>query len=111
MSKLGNFVWGIADLLRGPYTPHQYGSVILPMTILRRLECVMEPHREVMAKIVAEYDDNLRRKAFVRRATDLLFYNTSAFTLERALSDPDNLAANLVDYVNGFHPDCCGLCR
>ncbi|MEU7714466.1 class I SAM-dependent DNA methyltransferase [Micromonospora chalcea] len=102
MSKLGNFVWGIADLLRGPYRPHQYGSVILPMTILRRLECVMEPHREAMTKIIAEYDDDLRRKTFVRRATKLPFYNTSAFTLERALKDPDNLAANLVDYINGF---------
>ncbi|MEV5768634.1 class I SAM-dependent DNA methyltransferase [Micromonospora sp. NPDC052213] len=102
MSKLGNFVWGIADLLRGPYKPHQYGAVILPMTILRRLECVMEPHREAMAKIVAEHDDDLRRKTFVRRATGLPFYNTSAFTLEVALEDPDNLAANLVDYINGF---------
>ena len=95
-------MWNIADLLRGPYKPHQYGAVILPMTILRRLECVMEPHRDAMVKIVKEYDDELRRKTYVRRATGLPFYNASAFTLEQALKDPDNLAANLVDYVNGF---------
>ena len=96
---------GIADLLRGPYKPHQYGAVILPMTILRRLECVMEPHREAMANIVAEHEDDLRRKAFVRRATGLPFYNISAFTLEKSLEDPDNLAADLFDYISGFTSD------
>jgi type I restriction enzyme M protein len=54
MSALSNLVWGIADVLRGPYKPNQYGSVILPFTILRRLECVMEPHREVMTAVVQE---------------------------------------------------------
>lgn len=62
----------------------------------------MEPEREAMAKIIEKYDDEVRRKAFVRRGTGLPFYNTSAFTLGRALEDPDNLAANLVDYINGF---------
>ncbi|MGH3209017.1 MAG: hypothetical protein ACRDNO_14770 [Trebonia sp.] len=53
------------------------------MTILRRLECVMEPHREAMAHVLLEYDDDLRRKAYVSRAAGLPFYNTSAFTLEK----------------------------
>jgi type I restriction enzyme M protein len=102
VSNIGSFVWGIADLLRGPYRPNQYGGVILPMTMLRRLECVMEPHREAMAKIIAEYDDDLQRKARVRRATGLPFYNISQFSLEKTLKDPDNLAADLVDYIMGF---------
>jgi type I restriction enzyme M protein len=102
VSSLGNFVWGVADLLRGPYRPNQYGEVILPMTILRRLECVMEPHREAMAKVMAEYEAEAPRRTHVRRATGLTFYNSSAYTMATALEDPDNLAANLVNYINGF---------
>ncbi len=102
MSQLSTFVWSIADLLRGPFKPHQYGSVVLPFTILRRLECVMAPHREAMAAALARSDDATLRRAFVRQATGLLFSNTSTYTLAAALEDPDNLAANLVDYVNGF---------
>jgi type I restriction enzyme M protein len=102
LSQLSNFVWSIADLLRGPFKPHQYGSVVLPFTILRRLECVMAPHREAMAEAVEKTDDATMRRALVRRATGLPFYNASTYTLAMALEDPDNLAANLVDYVNGF---------
>ncbi len=102
MSQLSNFVWSIADLLRGPFKPHQYGSVVLPFTILRRLESVMAPHREAMAAALEKTDDPTMRRALVRRATGLPFYNASPYTLATALEDPDNLAANLVDYVNGF---------
>lgn len=102
MSQLSNFVWSIADLLRGPFKPHQYGSVVLPFTILRRLECVMAPHRDAMVGALAKSDDPTMRRALVRRATGLPFYNTSRYSLATALEDPDNLAANLVDYVNGF---------
>ncbi|WP_156252432.1 type I restriction-modification system subunit M [Pseudactinotalea terrae] len=102
MSQLSNFVWSIADLLRGPFKPHQYGTVILPFTILRRLEAVMAPHRDALAAAVAKSEDPTMRRAHVRRATGLPFYTTSSYTLATALEDPDNLAANLVDYVNGF---------
>lgn len=112
MSALSNFVWGIADVLRGPYKPNQYGNVILPFTILRRLECVMEPHREVMTQVVQEAADQeygamwianqMRRRTRADGTAGLSFWNTSAYTLEGALDDPDNLAANLIDYVNGF---------
>lgn len=115
MSALSNFVWGIADVLRGPYKPNQYGSVILPFTILRRLECVMEPHREVMTAVVQEAADGgygamwianqLRRRTRTGESAGLSFWNTSAYTLKKALDDPDNLAANLIDYVNGFSAD------
>jgi type I restriction enzyme M protein len=54
MSRLGTFVWSIADQLRGVYKPHQYGSVILPMTILRRLDCILEPTRDEVRALVAE---------------------------------------------------------
>jgi type I restriction enzyme M protein len=108
VSALSNFVWGIADVLRGPYKPNQYGNVILPFTILRRLECVMEPYRAVMADVIANSTNDVARRSMLRQRTrsegqpGLTFWNTSAYTLDKALEDPDNLAANLIDYVNGF---------
>jgi type I restriction enzyme M protein len=115
VSALSTFVWGIADVLRGPYKPNQYGNVILPFTILRRLECVMEPHRKVVTAVVQDAADQgygvmwianqLRRRTRTDENAGLSFWNTSAYTLEKALEDPDNLAANLIDYVNGFSAD------
>lgn len=96
------FIWSIAGLLRGEYKQHEYADVILPFTILRRLECVMEPHRESMAAVISRFKNPTRRRIEVRRATGLLFHNASPFTLKKALDDPDNLAANLEEYVNLF---------
>lgn len=108
MSVLSNFVWSVADTLRGPYSEAEYGSVILPFTVLRRLECVMEPHREAMAEVVAAHAGEQQRRTHLKirtRNTDsqgLSFWTTSPYSLKTALQDPDNLAANLIDYVSGF---------
>ncbi|GAB3188979.1 type I restriction enzyme M protein [Micromonospora palomenae] len=102
MSKLGSFVWSIADQLRGPYQQHEYGSVILPMTILRRLDAILEPHREQIEGLIAGVDSEMRQASLVRQATGLRFYNTSKFTLTSLLKDPDGLQANLVEYVHSF---------
>ena len=100
--NLANLIWQIADQLRGVYKPHQYGGVILPMTILRRLDCLMAPHRDVMRKF-AEATDNpdlLARK--VRKETGLTFYNTSPYDFRALLADPDGLRDNLLDYTARF---------
>lgn len=108
MSVLSNFVWSVADTLRGPYSEAEYGLVILPFTVLRRLECVMDPHREVMAEIVGQYSGEQQRRTHLKIKTrtedsaGLSFWTTSRYTLKKALQDPDNLAANLIDYVGGF---------
>lgn len=108
MSVLSSFVWSVADTLRGPYAEAEYGSVILPFTVLRRLECVMAPHREAMAEIVAEYSGEQQRRTHLKLKTrtedsaGLSFWTTSDYTLKKALQDPDNLAENLIDYVGGF---------
>ncbi|MEX5300879.1 type I restriction-modification system subunit M [Kocuria sabuli] len=108
MSVLSSFVWSVADTLRGPYAEAEYGSVILPFTVLRRLECVMAPHREVMAEIVSQYQGEQQRRTHLKIQTrtedsaGLSFWTTSDYTLEKALQDPDNLAENLIDYVGGF---------
>lgn len=101
MSKLGNFVWGIADQLRGVYKPHQYGGVILPFTILRRLDCVLEPTRDEVRTLAAKYTGGAL-DVQVKRKTGLGFYNTSAFDFARLLEDPEGLRANLMDYITGF---------
>lgn len=101
-------MWSVADTLRGPYSESEYGSVILPFTVLRRLECVMDPHREAMAEIVKKYSGeqqcrtHLKLRTRTPDSTGLSFWTTSAFTLKKALQDPDNLAANLINYVGGF---------
>ncbi|WP_375386698.1 N-6 DNA methylase [uncultured Microbacterium sp.] len=102
MSGLGNFVWSIADQLRGVYKPHQYGDVILPMTILRRLDAVLADSRDQIADIVSKTEREDRRDALIRKETGLTFYNTSPWTFTRLLGDPDGLQANLVDYISGF---------
>jgi type I restriction enzyme M protein len=105
--NLAGLIWQIADLLRGPYRPAQYGSVILPFTVLRRLDCVLEPTKEAVLKAAVGIQDfdNLRldQRLKLERATkDYTFYNTSKFTMSTALGDAANLRANLEDYIAGF---------
>ena len=88
MSKLGNFVGGIADQLRGPYKPHQYGGVILPFTILRRLDCMLAPTRDEVRALAAKHSGGAL-DVQVKRKTGLGFHNTSAFDFATLLKDPE----------------------
>ena len=100
-----SFIWSVADLLRGPYRPNQYKDVMLPMTVLRRLDCVLvEPTKE-------EVLDRLKRmeggpiknvEPILNRVAGQAFHNTSRFTFERLKGDPDNIAANLTQYIKSF---------
>lgn len=105
MSKLGSFIWSIADQLRGPYRPNQYGTVILPLTILRRLDCILEPDRETVRELAAKFDNPNRLKIEVKKATGRTFYNTSNYSFANLLADADGLADNLTDYIDRFSPD------
>ncbi|GAA2086732.1 class I SAM-dependent DNA methyltransferase [Pseudolysinimonas kribbensis] len=104
MSQQNNaaFVWSIADLLRGPYKPHQYGSVILPFTILRRLDCVLEPSKQAVLDEAGKRGDGPGASVFLTKAAGQNFYNTSKFTLKSLLGDAAGIRANLLDYVHGF---------
>jgi type I restriction enzyme M protein len=102
VSSLGNFVWSIADQLRGVYKPHQYGNVVLPMTILRRLDCVIEPSRDQVRKLAETVGNEELLKVRVKRELDLHVYNTSPWSLARLVGDPDGLATNLMEYIAGF---------
>jgi len=102
VSTLGNFVWSIADQLRGVYKPHQYGNVILPMTILRRLDCILEPTRDQVRALAVQFPHPGSLAVRVKQATGLGFYNTSEYDFQGLLADPDGLRANLVDYLTKF---------
>jgi type I restriction enzyme M protein len=100
---LSAFIWSVADLLRGDYKPADYGSVILPFTVLRRLDCVLEPSKAaVLAELELRSTAGLNPEPFLRRKAGTGFFHTSPMTLQKVLGDPDNIAANLSAYVLGF---------
>lgn len=101
MSSLGTFVWSIADQLRGVYKPHQYGDVILPFTILRRLDCLLAPTRDTVREL-AKKSEGGALDVKVRQETGFRFYNTSQFDFAKLLADPEGLRANLIDYISRF---------
>lgn len=101
MSNLGPFVWSIADQLRGVYKPHQYGSIVLPFTILRRLDAMMSTRHEEMRELAGKYEGGFL-EAQVKRKLGLTFHNTSRFDIVRLLEDPEGLRANLINYVTSF---------
>ena len=105
MSNLGSFIWKIADQLRGPYRPNQYGNVILPLTILRRLDCILEPDRETVRALAVQYPNPNRLRVEVNKATGRSFYNRSSYSFANLLQDADGLADNLADYIDRFSAD------
>ncbi len=102
--ELASFIWSVADLLRGDYRQSEYGKVILPLTVLRRLDCVMEPTRQA----VRDREASLKlanKDQFLRIAAGLPFYNTSKQSFRTIGEDAANVEKNLVDYINGFSPN------
>lgn len=96
------FIWSVADLLRGDYKASDYGKVILPLTVLRRLDCVLESTK---AKVLAKYaqmGDKGSTDKFLRHITGQSFYNTHASTLTELLDDPDNLDSSLIAHIGSF---------
>ena len=102
IAEKATMIWNVADLLRGPFKPHEYGLVILPMTVVKRFhDCLLPTHQAVLDQY-----EKVRKLAvidgFLRRASGYQFYNTSKFTFERLLADPENIESNFRDYLNGF---------
>jgi type I restriction enzyme M protein len=99
-----NFIWSVADLLRGDYRQADYGKVILPMTVLRRLDCVLEPTKEqVLAKVKQMEGGRVTNlESILQRITGQPFHNTSRLTFQSLLGDPALIAVNLTAYINGF---------
>ncbi|MGW4458811.1 type I restriction-modification system subunit M [Streptomyces albidoflavus] len=102
-TELANHAWSVADLLRGDYRQSDYGKVILPFTVLRRLECVLEPTREKVAETVTRFaGQEIDTDHFLRKAAGHSFYNKSDLTLKKIAADPQNAAKNLQIYVGAF---------
>lgn len=102
ISEKATLIWNVADMLRGPFKPHEYGLVILPMTVVKRFhDCLLPTH----AKVLETYEKvkNLEViDGFMTRASGYQFYNTSKYTFETLLADPENIEANFKDYLAGF---------
>ncbi|MER5210288.1 class I SAM-dependent DNA methyltransferase [Streptomyces sp. NPDC002838] len=102
-TELANHAWSVADLLRGDYKQSDYGKVILPFTVLRRLECVLEPTREKVVETVTRFaGQEIDTDHFLRKASGHSFYNKSDLTLRKIAADPQNAAKNLQIYVGAF---------
>lgn len=102
VSEKAALIWAIADKLTGVYKPHEYGEVILPLTVIRRFDCILADTKEA---VLAKYEQVQKlptKDIFLKMASGRDFYNTSKYTFEKLLDDPDNIEANFRDYLNGF---------
>lgn len=105
-SELANLIWSVADHLRGDYRQSDYGKVILPFTLLRRLECVLDDTKpDVLAEYAKRKDTGVSLDVFLKRKSKQAFYNTSPFTLPGLLADPTHIRQNLIGYVTDFSAD------
>ena len=104
--EIVSFIWGVADLIRDTFKRGKYQDVILPLTVLRRLDCVLAPTKAEVLKANAKFKDKLENvDPQLRKASGFAFYNTSRYDFESLLADAPNLAANLRNYINGFSPN------
>jgi type I restriction enzyme M protein len=102
---LSSFIWSVADLLRGDYKQSDYGKVILPFTVLRRLDCVLEPTKAaVLAEYAAKKKLKLNAEPFLLRKAKQSFYNTSPMDLKILMGDQDHISVNLFAYIQAFSP-------
>ncbi|MBX3435686.1 MAG: SAM-dependent DNA methyltransferase [Pirellulales bacterium] len=103
--NLSAFIWSVADLLRGDYKQSEYGRVILPFTVLRRLDCVLEPTKAAVLAEKARRDAaKVNPEPFLMKKAGQHFYNTSPLDLKKLMGDQDNIRENLFAYVNAFSP-------
>ncbi|MCG9009009.1 type I restriction-modification system subunit M, partial [Laribacter hongkongensis] len=104
-SALSAFIWSVADLLRGDYKQSEYGKVILPFTVLRRLDCVLADTKPaVLAELQLRSDAGVNPEPFLLRKAGQSFYNTSPLDLPKLLGDQDHIRENLYAYIQGFSP-------
>ena len=105
-SQIVSFIWGVADLIRDTFKRGKYQDVILPLTVLRRLDCVLAPTKRKVLAVQARFKgklDNLDPQ--LRRASGFAFYNTSRYDFEKLLADAPHIAQNLRNYIAGFSPN------
>lgn len=102
INEKATLIWAIADKLTGVYKPHEYGEVILPLTVIRRFDCILADTKEAVLEKYDEVKTLPMRDVLLRKVSGYEFYNTSKYTFEKLLDDPDNIEENFHDYLNGF---------
>lgn len=102
INQKADLIWAIADKLTGVYKPHEYGDVILPLTVIRRFDCILCDTKDAVLKKYDEVKNLLMKDVLLRKTSKFYFYNTSKYTFERLMDDPDHIEYNFRDYLNGF---------
>ncbi len=102
IQEKANMIWNIADIIRGKFKPHEYGTVILPFTILKRLNDTLLPTKQAVLKKYEEVKNFEVRDGFLETAAGYSFYNTSKFTFETLLNDPEHIEDNFKAFLSGF---------
>lgn len=97
-----NLIWEVATKLVGVYKPHEYGKVILPMTVLKRFDDILKPTKQAVLEKYEEVKNFEVKEMFLTEASGYSFYNTSKYDFEKLLSDPDNIESNFKNYLAGF---------
>lgn len=102
IDQKAGLIWAIADKLTGVYKPHEYGDVILPLTVIRRFDCILFDTKDAVLKKYEEVKKLPMKDVLLRKASGFDFYNTSKYTFEKLMDDPDHIEENFRDYLNGF---------
>lgn len=102
INEKANLIWAIADKLTGVYKPHEYGEVILPLTVIRRFDCILADTNEAVWEKYESIKALPMQKVLLETAAKHPFYNISHYTFERLINDPDNIEENFHKYLNGF---------
>ncbi len=102
IDQKADLIWAIADKLTGVYKPHEYGEVILPLTVIRRFDCILSDTKDAVLAKNEEVKNLPMKDVLLRKASGFDFYNTSKYTFERLVDDPDHIEENFRDYLNGF---------
>jgi len=101
--ELSSFIWNVCDdILRGLFKQHEYGDIILPFVVLRRLDCVLEPHKDTIYNLYEEYKNKIDPSPIIKNSINKDFYNFSRYDLTRLKSDSKNIYANFQNYINGY---------
>lgn len=102
VNEKASLIWAISDKLTGVYKPHEYGEVILPLTVIRRFDSILADTKDAVLAKYEQVKALPMKDILLRNVSGKAFYNTSKFTFERLLDDPDNIEANFRDYLNDF---------
>ncbi len=112
VNEKANLIWSVADKITGVYKPHEYGDIILPLTVLKRFDSVLAETKEKVLEASKKYPETFAQRDFIlKQISGQNFYNTSKYDFKKLLDDPDNIEANLRNYINGFSKEVTDIIK